>query len=199
MPHSYSTDSAERRIIPFFLAAFAIAAAYLTAHVIEAQGWKIPWWVSPLDTMGYYGLFYWLFDHWIWRTRPMRLLKITRIPCLAGRWEGEVVSSYDLDVGNPTPKKIEVTVSQTWRELSILANTPTSSSYSVSGSVLVNGICSMSYEYVNEPRALAPETMHTHRGTTRVLVKQDGNLLEGEYYSGRDRKNIGTMTLKRLA
>jgi hypothetical protein len=198
MRHSYSTDSAERRVIPFFIAASAIGAAYLTVHLLQAFHLTPPWWLSPLDTMGYYGAIYWLFDNCIWRLDLTRRLRITRIPDLSGKWVGHVISSYDADSGNARPKQFNVTLKQTWREILVLGDSDTSSSHSVSAAVLVNGACSLSYEYVNEPAALAPGTMHIHRGTARLLIKQEGHRMEGDYYSGRDRQNIGIITLRRF-
>ncbi len=40
--------------------------------------------------------------------------------------------------------------------------------------------------------------MDAHRGTTVLTIDQTCRKLEGEYYSGRDRQNIGTIHLKRV-
>ena len=41
----------------------------------------------------------------------------------------------------------------------------------------------------------AQGTMHTHRGTAMLELK--GSVLEGDYYTGRDRREIGTIELRR--
>lgn len=199
MLHNYSTDSAERRIIPFFIATAAIVAAYATPHFLSWLGVTAPWWLSPLDTMGYYGLFYSLFNNRLWKTSFCRRLGITRIPDLSGRWQGCALSSHDGVDQVGTGKELELTITQTWRDILILSDTDTSSSHSVSASLLVAGVCSLSYEYINEPNACAAETMHGHRGTARLLIKQEGNRLDGDYYSGRDRMNIGRIELKKMS
>ncbi len=51
------------------------------------------------------------------------------------------------------------------------------------------------YEYVSEPNPGAVETLHIHYGTARVTLNDDN--LEGEYYTGRGRLNIGTIRLHR--
>jgi predicted pore-forming effector associated with SMODS systems len=56
---------------------------------------------------------------------------------------------------------------------------------------------SVSYQYTNEPVVSARSTMHTHRGTATLVLKNGGLILEGEYYSGRDRQNIGTIRLEK--
>ena len=53
----------------------------------------------------------------------------------------------------------------------------------------------LDYMYVNEPGAGALESMHAHRGTAMLEFK-DG-VLEGDYYTGRDRREIGTIRLQR--
>ncbi len=55
----------------------------------------------------------------------------------------------------------------------------------------------LDYEYVNEPNAHAVEGMHMHRGTARLVLSEDGRVLEGEYYTGRDRKSHGTLRLEK--
>ncbi len=74
--------------------------------------------------------------------------------------------------------------------------------YSKSQSLIVGIITAgssamvMSYEYLNEPKPAAKETMHAHRGTARLVL--EGESLEGEYYTGRDRQNYGSLSLRRL-
>jgi hypothetical protein len=69
------------------------------------------------------------------------------------------------------------------------------------GAIMVGdeGSATLTYEYTNEPRALAIDTMHAHRGTAYLVLKKDGNKdhLEGDYYAGRDRQNVGQITLER--
>ena len=45
--------------------------------------------------------------------------------------------------------------------------------------------------YVNEPHPTAPDTMNAHRGTATLRLK--GAVLEGDYYTGRGRLEIGAL------
>jgi len=50
MAHAYSTDSPERRRIPFFIAATAIGATFLLIsimkrYVAEVRGGRVPRWI----------------------------------------------------------------------------------------------------------------------------------------------------------
>lgn len=69
------------------------------------------------------------------------------------------------------------------------------------GAIIVEeaGDAVLNYEYANEPRAHAIDGMHAHRGTARLRLNCESQVLEGEYYTGRDRKSHGTLRLERLA
>src|SRR6266704_2232988 len=91
MAHTYSTDSPERRYVPFLIAAAAIGASFGAFHILDKYGLDPPWWASPpIDTMAFYGLFYWAFDRFIWKWRVLRWLDITRVPDVSGEWNGQV-------------------------------------------------------------------------------------------------------------
>lgn len=200
MAHAYSTDSVERRYIPLFVAGGAIAAAFWSAHLVSLYQIALPWWVSPpIDTMAFYGGLYWLFDRVVWKWPLLRRLKITRTPDLAGAWTGVVRTSAPNGASQSlgTEAAITVTIQQTWTHISIVGRTALSQFRSLSGSLITVDESSLSYEYVNEPSAAAPATMHGHRGTARLVIDKSLSRLEGEYYSGRDRQNIGTIALRR--
>jgi hypothetical protein len=200
MRHSYSTDSKEHKYIPLFLAASAIAAAFLTAHIMKRYQIELPWWASPpVDTMALYGAFYLLFDRIFWKWNWVHSCCITRIPDLSGKWHGQVKpvkmehSSSDL----PTASDITVDIQQTWTEILITAEAEFSNSHSLSGHLIISDGTILTYEYINEPVAHAPSTMHMHRGTARLILTDKGLALSGDYYSGRDRQNVGTIHLTR--
>jgi hypothetical protein len=55
----------------------------------------------------------------------------------------------------------------------------------------------LSYEHYNEPKPHAAETMHPHRGMTRLELIAPA-VLDGEYYTSRDRKNYGTLRVDKI-
>jgi SMODS-associating 2TM, beta-strand rich effector domain len=199
MTHAYSTDSEERRFIPFFIAAAAIGAAFLAFYILDKYQIRLPWWGPPIDTMAFYGLFYWIFDHYIWKWSLTRRMGITKIPNLSGTWHGHVrpTETDGVSTGLGNEVDITLTIQQTWAHLLITGRTNLSKSRSLSGSLIVTDECSISYEYLNEPSAPAPGTMHAHRGTAMLSINETLKTLEGEYYSGRDRRSIGTIRLTR--
>lgn len=197
MAHSYSTDSDERRNVPFLLALLAVGASFFIYWILSKIEVELPWWGPPVDTMAFYGLFYAAFDRWIWKTKLMTKLSITRMPNLSGTWRGRVtpgVGAAPLGV----PVDVEVTMTQTWATLLICGRSEFSKSRSLSGSITVEDEVSVTYQYISEPLPNAATTMHTHRGTALLVLTSAGKL-EGEYYSGRDRQSFGAITLTQEA
>jgi len=68
-------------------------------------------------------------------------------------------------------------------------------SHSESASIVINAPEGkyLNYQYINDPKSNAVETMSTHRGTARLIFDEKKNTLEGEYYSGRGRQNFGSL------
>jgi len=202
MAHSYSTDSPERRYIPFFIAAAAIGAASLSATVVERYQITLPWWASPpIDTMAFYGLGYALFDRYIWKWKLLRILRITRVPDLSGEWGGHVhpAATPGISAGLVEETAITLMIQQSWTTLLIRGSTKTSRSRSITGSILIDDDESLSYQYINEPAAPSPSTMHAHRGVASMRLLSGGRVLEGEYFSGRDRQTLGAIRVHRVS
>jgi hypothetical protein len=192
--HPYATDSAERRNVILWLAFVSIALAYAFHHGIERLGTQIPWWADAPSVMGIFGVLERLFDRWLWRIGIWRRIRLVQVPDLNGDWEAKGETSFE----NKQRYIAKVRIQQTWTHISVIMETDHSRSHSLSASLLTNqpdGI-TLSYEYRNEPKPSATQTMHSHRGTC-VLRLKDEDLLEGEYYSGRDRQNYGSLTLRR--
>lgn len=200
MAHTYSTDSPERRYVPFFIAITAIGATFSVFHFIDRYQIAVPWWATPpIDTMAFYGLFYELFDRWIWKWSVLRKLHIIKVPNLSGTWTGQVqpIETNSVSAGLGVNTDLKIQIKQTWTTMFIIGETNLSQSRSLSATLVTCGECTISYEYLNEPKPLASSTMHTHRGVARAMVNEKEARLDGEYYSGRDRQNIGTIHLRR--
>jgi len=198
--HSYSTNSPDRQFIPFVLAAFAIAGGYLISVAFDHFQVIVPWWAPPADTMTLYGLVYWLFDQYVWRSSLLRILGIVRIPDLNGKWSGRVrpTETEGVSLGLTIDTEIRVTISQSWQNISIRGETDRSHFHSTAACVRTEDSGLLEYQYVSDPFASAPATMETHRGTVSYGLSEDSKALKGEYYSGRGRQNIGMIDLRRV-
>jgi len=89
-------------------------------------------------------------------------------------------------------------IRQNWSAINIMFETEHSRSHSLTAAIITESPLGtvVHYEYLNEPKPKARETMHAHKGTARLILK--GESLEGEYYTGRDRQNYGDLSLRRL-
>ncbi len=192
--HAYSTDSHERKNLVLVMAFVSLGFAYVLHQAVESLGLKVPWWVDVPSVMGTFGVLYEIFDKWLWRLKFLRKIAIVKVPDLNGNWEGEGQSSF-----NETRYQVRVMIRQRWTSISVCLESESSVSRSLTASLLVEQPegPTLSYEYRNDPRPNALNTMHSHRGTCILRLKGEEEL-DGEYYSGRDRLNFGSVTLRRI-
>jgi hypothetical protein len=194
--HSFSIDTQERKNIIVAIALLSIPLSWGINKLLQPLGLSNIWWINTPSVLGVIGLLYKLFDKWIWRICLLRTLGIIKTPDLNGEWEGYVATSFDEYADHHS---VSVKIHQGWTRISIFLKSSRSESHSLTASILTcqPGGVRISYEYENEPKSFAESTMHAHRGTA-ILKLQDLNELEGEYYSGRDRNNFGSMYLKKM-
>ncbi len=189
--HSYSIDLNERQKIPFFISAFTILFTWGFYTILKKLNIEIPWWVDAPSVLGFYGIFYWVFNNFGWRWSLLKKLKLINTPILSGIWEGELSSSFGEN------KAVRVEIKQTWETMSVLLKTDQSKSCSKSAAltVLAPEGPALSYQYQNDPSHGAAQTMNIHYGTAQFTLDETGTKMEGEYYSGRGRQNTGSMSL----
>src|SRR5262249_48387812 len=140
-------------------------------------------------SLAFYGAFYALFDKRFWRIALVRKLGLSRIPNLAGRWRGFLVSSFD---GHQKHHEVLLQIFQSWTQISIFLTTTSSMSRSCAAVIQVGDSeeVLLIYQYENQPLSNATRTMHMHYGTA-MLMLSDGDNLTGDYYAGRDRRTYG--------
>lgn len=195
--HPYATDSDERKSIPGLMAVFSVLAALGTDRLLTHTLFAVPWWFDSPAIVGFYSIFYCLFNKLLWKWKIFQKIGLVKLPNLNGTWKGYVISSFD-----EHSKKYDTTftIQQDWNRISILGKFEMSQSYSLTASVIVDdkrGI-TLSYEYMNEPNSPATETMEIHRGFNSLSLKPNGKEMSGDYYSGRGRRNIGQLELKKV-
>jgi hypothetical protein len=194
--HSYSSDSLDRRIALWVIAAFAVAVAFLYGVLSRRFAFSLPWWCETPSIILLYGLFHWVYDSWFWRKKVIGL-RLSQIPNCSGTWFGKLRSTH----GGGTEIDGVLVVQQTWSKIALAFRTDSSASYSrmAAVNVMPGALEGLVYEYVNDPRADASPTMHSHRGLAFLKLSRDCTCLEGEYYSGRDRGNCGTMKFYKVS
>ncbi len=188
--HTYATDAPDRVVYPKLFALCAVAASLAFAKLIQ-MGVSIPWWIDAPSVMGFFGFLYVVFDRYLWHLSHGQYY-LSAIPDLRGTWVGTIRSSHDEQVKVSAVLHIR----QTWT--GILITLETEGSRSVSLMAMLNSSSSaqagLAYEYLNEPATFSPETMVPHRGVAHLRLGGDGSILKGDYYSGRGRQNLGSMT-----
>src|ERR1700757_2785827 len=193
--HGYSTDSGERRVVPLLLASAAIILAWVSSRILAITQLSVPWWLDAPSSLAFYGVLYSLFDTYLWRNDLVSKLGLTRIPNLAGRWNGYLISSFD---GHAKRHHFVINIFQSWTHIAIFLTTTTSMSRSCAAMIQVDdpdGVA-LIYQYQNQPLADAMKTMHMHYGTV-VLKVSNGDCLSGDYYAGRDRRTFGRLFWRR--
>jgi hypothetical protein len=203
--HPYATDSSERDQWAIYIAIVSIVIGYLLHALVEAQWSRIPTWLSSwlwwIEIPGPIGL-YLILRKWMddkgWSFGLLHKSHLVRIPNLNGKWTGKLKSSHD-DMS--VEYDCNIVIRQSWTRIAIVLTTNTSRSVNLVAGILVNGVddALLVYEFRNEPSADAPGTMEVHHGhaTLRLEQRDDQELLVGEYYSGRGRRNTGTLSLVR--
>lgn len=192
--HNYATDSNERLHVALYLAICSVLLMTAIQWLLNLLNLQIPWWVDGISVFGFYGLFLYLFDRYIWKWNLIQKIGLVKIPNIAGTYEGTLLTSFD---GFKKPIQINVDVFQTWTKISVNWKTATSSSRSLVASILTNAEPNiLTYQYLNEPKTSAPSTMHMHRGTAISDITTDA--LNGGCYTNRDRKTTGQFELKKI-
>lgn len=192
--HPYSIDTEERKYILLFLAVISIVFCWGFYKILGNYQTSLPWWVESPSILFVYGLLFVIFDKWLWQY--FKKINFVKTPNLNGEWNGNLKSSFD---NHSSEVKAILKIFQTWTRIKILLTTDQSSSHSEAASIIIDTPEGkyLSYQYVNEPKSNAVKTMHIHRGTVRLIFDEKKNILEGEYYSGRNRQNFGCLKFER--
>lgn len=193
--HSYSIDTQERINILLLLAIISIVLAWGFYKVFDRYQIVLPWWAESPSVLSCYGLLFIIFDRRVWRF--FRRINFIKTPELSGEWNGSLKTSFDK---HSSEIKATLRIFQTWTRIKIILCTEYSSSHSEIASIVVDAPEGkyLSYQYINEPKADAGKTMSIHRGTARLLYNEKDNTLNGEYYSGRNRQNFGSLNFKKI-
>ncbi len=196
--HPYSINSEEHKRISLLVSVISILLAF-GLHLFSENIYQIPWWIESPSVIGFYGILYKLFDTKLWKQKYTRKLFGIKTPIIDGDWSGSITStSHPEHTGDPIPIK-RLCIKQTWHSICIYLETETSKSHSFEASINIDEIntATIYYQYINEPKESAPSTMHAHRGSASARLSDDDSL-QIEYYSGRDRNNMGSFEAKKV-
>jgi hypothetical protein len=190
---SYATDSDHNRKAVVVLTILAILSAWLLPRLLHALQLSVPWWLDAPAVMGFFGLYWTVYDRWAWKWR-VGSLRVTAVPDLAGRWQGALRSSHNPETDTP----IDITIHQTATQILVQSHTAHSESTSIMAALncrpgLFQGL---TYLYENWPQPLGLKTLEAHRG--RAHLKMDGDKLVGTYMTDFNRGNEGRFEVSRV-
>ena len=190
--HTYELDG--RQWVAVALAVISVVLVWLLDLGLGAIEYQPRWWLTLPSFGGFYAGLFFVFDHHVWKLGLLGRVKLVRAPILNGEWVGSVTSSYNQHSVNIP---VSVTIRQRWSKMVIRLETEQSVSHSIAATYRVNDIVfpELLYLYASEPKSDTEETMNAHRGTAHLALND--SRLEGDYYSGRGRREIGTIKLKR--
>lgn len=191
-------------IFILLLVSFSTVLAYGISSLFEYFQIQIPFFIEvPISAPAIFGLCFLLFDRYLWKAPNFHhFFKKTGIIIsdnLNGKWVGVVKSSYDNFVKDIAA---ELVIQQTATQITIRAKFNESKSISVHESFGRNEIdncVSLYYFFRNHPNSDAVETMAMHEGSAILSYDPETDKLEGHYYSGRNRNNHGTISVKRVS
>ncbi len=144
-----------------------------------------------------YAMLFFSFDKYLWRFRFFRYIGIVVSDDLSGVWTGTIKSSWD---SFKSDIQAELRIVQSATTIKIYGKFNESRSVSLHehfGKNEMLGETALYYFYKNDPNYDASPTMAMHEGSTILIHDLKSDSLTGYYFSGRDRHNHGTISLKR--
>lgn len=189
--HPYSWNSPTNRFVRIGLAAPAI----LSTWPILSLPIAIPTWVVAPLSLAFYLAYHELFDRWLWRMSFFRSLRIVDVPDLNGVWEAGIKSSYS---HLKEEHRIFVRIRQTWRRISITAETSDAISTSVAAAIrMTDKTVELIYTFDSRTRVGSIDASQKHSGTSWLRLSPDRTQFAGQYFTGRGRNNVGSLRLRR--
>lgn len=212
--HTYSTDNDLRPKVYGVLALLAYGITIVVEFLTTVLSTILPFAAGFVISWGLAFAIVWkAHSQWFWKTWPVRVLGITRVPDLNGKWEGWIITSYQGDIpdealhsdNNPSEdgqKMIaSLDIDQTWRKINVHFETTQTQSDSNGATMLTEEgkWPSISYQYEN-PGSPLVEGLDMHFGTVSLEYRDENatETLEGLYYTGPGRDNNGLMYFEQV-
>lgn len=173
---------------------FSIAAE----RVFNGLGIGPSWLVSAPAVAASFGIVYGFVERTAWRWRALRAVGIIDTLPVAGKYRGELASSYG---GTRLP--VELEVEQSWTRISVrlkVLESESSTSLSLAATLHREGVSRsrLTYFYRNTVRpTVADSDMNDHDGTAEIVIDTGAGTATGRYYNYRGRQ--GNLDLSKRA
>lgn len=156
----------------------------------------VPFWFESLSPLAAYGLFYSIFDRYVWKWPLFRMLGIVTLPKMAGRWYGTQLSSYKKDGQKPTKSRIILEVEQTFSHIKAATYYRRwQSQSSVSCMVMLEGEPYLMIIYDTSANVRHEDTAAHHKGVAYYRYLPGEDKIIGTYFNTQGA--TGEIELKR--
>lgn len=178
------------------MAIVSIAISYGIYLLLSSLVIEFPWFIEIPSAITIYGILLAIINKYAWKCRFVRYILFIKTPVLNGTWKGFIQTDWD---NHSSKIDAELKIYQNWTQIKICLYTENSFSYSKSASIITENPESniISYQYFNEPNTGTPSSMGMHYGTSELKIDKNSTNLEGDYYSGRGRENIGYLEFEK--
>ena len=104
--HPYSIDSAERMLIPLYIAIISVLISFFFQWLFDLFNFTVPWYIKSPSVFALYGVLYKLFEFRLWKWTFLKKIGAVKTPNLNGTWSGRLVSSYNRETSYEANIKI---------------------------------------------------------------------------------------------
>lgn len=197
--HEYSLSHHDRKVVYYIIALLSSLAGIGLGFVVEALRSKSGIVVAAPSGLMVFGLFFLLFDRFVWKWPCFYSLGLIKIPNLNGDWSAEISSSA-------TGEKImaNVKIHQTYSKIRIHLDTDKSDSLSQMAAIEMASptLFNLRYEYSAEYQRNEAAEILRHYGVTNVRLKSEDHKFSerhaANYYTEQGRDSHGYITFSRI-
>lgn len=173
------------------LPALSLSAGWACAQLIP----NAPFWIETLSPLAAYGLFYSVFDRFIWHWPLFRWAGIVTTPDLRGRWLGEQISSFRDSNGKNRKSRVIMEVVQTFSHIEVATYYHKwQTEHSVASFVKMGSGCFLMIMFESHPKVDYDGDENAHKGVVKVTQLPNGKL-EGTYFNANGQH--GELTFRR--
>jgi len=192
-PYSVNKDIRRSAVLGIFIVSLGLSYLIHVLVIVKIKPLEDFAIIADVSSLSIYAFLLFLFDRVIWRWFVN--CKLINIPIVSGTWKGTYTSSKN----DFTPvTDVDVVIKQNFFNLCVYFNNDSVSNSHSEMACFLDGQSAnpvLMYEYMNEP---PDKNLQIHRGTCRLIYKEQENTLIGEYYNDSHNGHWGRINLSKV-
>lgn len=194
--HPYSTNSPVNPKLIAVIALLSWCISFGIELAVKQINAAFGWSLGALSALGCFGIFFLLFDRFLWRWPVAR--HILLVPDLNGTWRCSGRTTHLAGDQADIEWAGTVTICQSWSRMVVRLKTSQAESQSIAASLYQEPGRGyrLIYHYDYKPKA-GEHGLNRHSGQGDLIFADDGKVASGEYFTGPGRLTVGTMNLVR--